>query len=566
MTGSTKVIQVTNIAPQATKDQMQTLFGTIGKIDEIRLYPTVRDVSCPVNSRICYVKYIESSSVAIAQHLTNTVFIDRALIVIPITNGVIPDEYRALEMSANGTLVPGLQKPNFKLPEEVVNRIDGLVPNQVVKTDDPKLVANNLPEYPALPVNFDARKIEETRRTIVVIDISSSWKLDEIMEYFKVAGEIKYARFAESGDGRRMAMIEFLEQRSVINALKLQGQEFEGRQLNIYHSTQPITKPEAKSNEAAQKEIEEAMSIVKEAQSMISAAIDPVIGLLAGDKSHTRSRSKSRRRSKTRDRSRSRDRRRRSRSRSRSRRHKSRSRRSRTRSRDRRKRSRSRDRRRRTRSGSRKRRSRSRDYRRRSRSRDRKRHRKDDRRHRTKSRTRSPKKVKRKDDRRRKSRSPSRSKSSRLHSPSVDRVSKRRSPSLPISKRRSPSPPSSKRHTPSDDRSSRRRSVSPSERSSKRRSPSPRTSKRRSPSPPSSKRRSPSLPSEKRRSASPERYVKESRRYKERNLPRISEERPVRDYDAEERIGREDASDRESPRRSPSADEKEDDMDISNSP
>lgn len=127
--GSTKVVQITNIAPQATKDQMQSLFGNIGKIDEIRLYPTVRDVSCPVQSRICYVKYFESSCVPVAQHLTNTVFIDRALIVIPVQS--IPDEYRALEMSKNGTIVPGLIKPDSKLPPEVVNRIEGNPPQQV---------------------------------------------------------------------------------------------------------------------------------------------------------------------------------------------------------------------------------------------------------------------------------------------------------------------------------------------------------------------------------------------------------------------------------------------------
>jgi splicing factor, arginine/serine-rich 12 len=34
---STKVVQITNIAPQATKDQMQALLGNLGKIDEIRL-------------------------------------------------------------------------------------------------------------------------------------------------------------------------------------------------------------------------------------------------------------------------------------------------------------------------------------------------------------------------------------------------------------------------------------------------------------------------------------------------------------------------------------------------
>lgn len=105
--GTTKVIQVTNIAPQATKDQMQTLFGYLGKIEDIRLYPTIRDVAVPVQSRICYIKFHDQSSVAVAQHMTNTVFIDRALIVIPYQHGDIPDEQRALELTNNGTVVPG---------------------------------------------------------------------------------------------------------------------------------------------------------------------------------------------------------------------------------------------------------------------------------------------------------------------------------------------------------------------------------------------------------------------------------------------------------------------------
>lgn len=137
---TTKVVQITNIAPQATKDQMQNLFGHIGKIEEIRLYPTIRDVSCPVISRICYVKFYDNSCVAVAQHLTNTVFIDRALIVIPIQNGLIPDEYRALEMSNNGTIVPGLNSADSKLPPEIINRLDGIYPNQVCLTDLPNAV------------------------------------------------------------------------------------------------------------------------------------------------------------------------------------------------------------------------------------------------------------------------------------------------------------------------------------------------------------------------------------------------------------------------------------------
>lgn len=149
--GTTKVVQVTNIAPQATKDQMQTLFGYLGKIEDIRLYPTIRDVSCPVQSRICYIKFMDSSTVGIAQHMTNTVFIDRALIVIPVQNGDIPDEYYALEMTRNGTIVPGLQPTEPKLPPNVVNSVSGVGSEQMITTTDPQLEKNGLPPYPPLP-------------------------------------------------------------------------------------------------------------------------------------------------------------------------------------------------------------------------------------------------------------------------------------------------------------------------------------------------------------------------------------------------------------------------------
>lgn len=36
---------------------------------------------------MCYIKYRDPSSVGVAQHLTNTVFVDRALIVVPCAEG-----------------------------------------------------------------------------------------------------------------------------------------------------------------------------------------------------------------------------------------------------------------------------------------------------------------------------------------------------------------------------------------------------------------------------------------------------------------------------------------------
>lgn len=287
--GGTRVVQITNIAPQATKDQMQTLFGYLGKIDDIRLYPTIRDVSCPVQSRICYVKFMDAATVGIAQHMTNTVFIDRALIVIPVQNGEIPDEHKALEMTNNGTIVPGLYPAEPKLPPNVVNSVEGIAPNQVIQTHDPQLEVHGLPLYPPLPSNYDSRKVEEVRRTLLVTHFDSSLTTDDLIDFFNDAGEVKYLRMCtRSIDNTIHVLVEFSEQPSIIPALKLNGQIVKGKVINVSHATQAIVKPQAKSNEAAQREIEEAMSRVKEAQSLISAAIDPVIGMLSKDKRSSR--------------------------------------------------------------------------------------------------------------------------------------------------------------------------------------------------------------------------------------------------------------------------------------
>ena len=428
--GSTKVVQVTNIAPQATKDQMQTLFGYLGKIEDIRLYPTIRDVAVPVQSRICYIKFHDQGCVAVAQHMTNTVFIDRALIVIPYQNGDIPDEQRALELTNNGTVVPGLYPSEPKLPPNVVNAIEGIPPNHVITTMDPKLEANSLPPYPHLPGHLDSRRIEEIRRTLIVANLDPSVTTDQLLDFFSTNNvEVKYLRICtRDSDTEHYALVELSEQAVVVAALLLNGKMLMDRPIKIYHSTQAIAKPEAKSNEAAQKEIEEAMSRVKEAHNLISAAIDPMIGMLSKDK---RSRSGSRSR-KSRSRSRGRSRRSRSRKRSRSRHRRSRSR-HRRRSRSRSKRSRSKERRRKSpsrrrsssrgrhRSRSRSRRSRSR--RSRSRSKDRKKRSSPRRRSRSQSRSKRSKSK----TRRSRSKSKSRSSKSKYSEKSKDRDKDRRS-------------------------------------------------------------------------------------------------------------------------------------------
>lgn len=51
---STKVVQITNIAPQATKDQLQALFGLLGKIEEIRLCKLLTRVTSALKAGATY--------------------------------------------------------------------------------------------------------------------------------------------------------------------------------------------------------------------------------------------------------------------------------------------------------------------------------------------------------------------------------------------------------------------------------------------------------------------------------------------------------------------------------
>merc|ERR1712203_464471 len=260
-----------------------------------------------------------------------------------------------------------------KLSPHVSNEtsLDGMI-----YTKDMPLYQTGLPPFPPLPGHTEPKLVEEIRRTLVVLGVSKETTAQEVMQYFgNGAGEVKYFRWCtkdgveaekdEETNGRT-CMLEFTDYGAIIPAMRLNNTDLNEKEIKVYYSTQSISKPKAKSNEDSLREIEEAMKKVKEAQSLVSATVDPLMGLL-----NKRSRSKSRERSthgrdyyvssmgKESRRSRSRDRyagRRRSRSRDRYS--------SRRRSRSRGRRSRSRGRRSRSRESRRSKRSRSRDSRR----------------------------------------------------------------------------------------------------------------------------------------------------------------------------------------------------------
>ncbi|XP_026179015.1 serine/arginine-rich splicing factor 11 isoform X2 [Mastacembelus armatus] len=242
----------------------------------------IDDSPLPVTSRVCFVKFHEAESVGVSQHLTNTVFVDRALIVVPFAEGVIPDESKAMSLLAPANAVAGMMPGGGLLP----------TPNPLASmggTPFGGLGAPNMEQMAAMGLpgpNINPQALSAD-----------------------------FLKLMQSMDPK-------------LNPLAA------GLNLN----------PGLKTD-ASNKEIEEAMKRVREAQSLISAAIEP--GNKKDDKrKHSRSRSRSRRR---RSRSRSRHRRSKSRSRrrshSRSRRRSKSPRRRRSHSRDRSRRSRSRDRR-----------------------------------------------------------------------------------------------------------------------------------------------------------------------------------------------------------------------------
>ncbi|KAM8815961.1 splicing regulatory glutamine/lysine-rich protein 1 isoform 2-T2 [Rhynchonycteris naso] len=321
----TAVIQVTNLSSAVTSEQMRTLFSFVGEIEELRLYPP-DNAPLAFSSKVCYVKFRDPSSVGVAQHLTNTVFIDRALIVVPCAEGKIPEESKALSLLAPAPTMTSLMPGAGLLPIPTPNPLTtlgvslsslGAIPAAAL---DPNIATLGEIPQPPLMGNVDPSKIDEIRRTVYVGNLNSqTTTADQLLEFFKQVGEVKFVRMAgDETQPTRFAFVEFADQNSVPRALAFNGVMFGDRPLKINHSNNAIVKPPEMTPQAAAKELEEVMKRVREAQSFISAAIEPESG-----KSNERKggRSRSHTRSKSRSSSKSHSRRKRSQSKHRSRSH-----------------------------------------------------------------------------------------------------------------------------------------------------------------------------------------------------------------------------------------------------
>ncbi|KAM6902719.1 splicing regulatory glutamine/lysine-rich protein 1 [Xenentodon cancila] len=312
----TAVVQVTNLSSAVTSEQMRTLFGFLGDIEELRLYPPD---NAPVSytSKVCYIKYREPSSVGVAQHLTNTVFIDRALIVVPCAEGKIPEEAKALSLLAPAAPVPSLVPGGGLLPIPTPSPLQNLNLPLMNRLSAGLSPTASVLSQPPLVGNVDPSKIDEIRRTVYVGNLNSqTTTAEQLLEFFKQVGDVKFVRMAgDETQPTRFAFVEFVEQESVARALTFNGVMFGDRPLKVNHSNNAIVKPPELTPQAAAKELESVMKRVREAQSTIAAAIEP-----AEPKKLSSSQSRRARRSRSKSRSRSHSKPRRKRSRSRHRR------------------------------------------------------------------------------------------------------------------------------------------------------------------------------------------------------------------------------------------------------
>ncbi|KAM7533037.1 hypothetical protein Aperf_G00000127624 [Anoplocephala perfoliata] len=217
------------------------LFGNIGVIEELVIYPSEGD-DCP--SKVCYIRYADTVNAEVALHLHNTMFLDRALIILPVvnSNGVIPDEKYADLVRAPLNTSAGIHPRSASWPLDVISMVVGRPGEQVIQTIDPRLASMGFPVYPPLPAATDCNRIEEIRRTVLVTNLDPKVTGEQVLEFFNAHAEVKCVRMAGS-ESERAAYVEFTEQTSILKAFGLMGSTLGDRQIMVQHSNCAIIKP-----------------------------------------------------------------------------------------------------------------------------------------------------------------------------------------------------------------------------------------------------------------------------------------------------------------------------------
>lgn len=181
-----------------------------------------------VQNKVAFVKFASKADVVVALHLSNTVFIDRA-IQVKEWREEWPDESEAII---------------YCTPQDVVknmNIVDGL---------DATSAALTLYNNPRLMTTVNAQAADEFRRQVCVGNVHQIVTAEQVKQYFEsYAGNVDRVEFHELRKGRatemdkddvghqvRYCTVVFQDASSVGAALQLDGNMFAGIPISIKHT------------------------------------------------------------------------------------------------------------------------------------------------------------------------------------------------------------------------------------------------------------------------------------------------------------------------------------------
>lgn len=339
-----RLIQVTNLSTKASDKQIQELFQQIGEVAYVEIFPKEKNRN-KYGNLVGYVEFCDPAHVNISQHLTSTVFIDKPIVVFPVST--IPSEYEVLQLAAAMSTSKQHQletREAGQIIKQLVHTIAPTIPSHIANPvignkpqpnllvaglsqtkelcDSSEKVPDNvviiastgvpMPKPPRLSEDYNPQKEREARRTVFVDNLNPFLTAEHILNYFQFCGDIRYLRIGGDWmEKRRFAFIEFFDIASVEVALQYDGADFCNMRIRVVFSRHWVGKPPTKQSEAevAQDLI---MQKLRDAQAQIANAVkeDSVPPPDARSPKSKRSPSKSsRRRDRSRDRSkRSRDR------------------------------------------------------------------------------------------------------------------------------------------------------------------------------------------------------------------------------------------------------------------
>ncbi|TPX62595.1 hypothetical protein PhCBS80983_g00406 [Powellomyces hirtus] len=214
-------VKVASVSSLVTEDILQTLFGCLGQVTDLRLYPSHTEDGV----QECQVEFADPSAALTALHLTGTDLGDRTLFVTITAKTLTPHPLPSTPSLITNSL-PSSSHFGATISPATVDML----------TRNPNINPSIL--------QFDPQKADEISRTVYIGNISTAIGEPELRAYFISCGEIVAVKMAgDQGQVHRYAFMEFANQEAAAKALQLNGMMVGERPVKVNFAKNSITKP-----------------------------------------------------------------------------------------------------------------------------------------------------------------------------------------------------------------------------------------------------------------------------------------------------------------------------------